>query len=75
MLTYRTEVKEVSVAAKRWSWITPHNVYELIHALYYSGVRGGKRVIGEIPEGEAEEAHCTPTESESIPKTTFLSSR
>ncbi|MFC7320734.1 hypothetical protein [Halobacillus campisalis] len=22
--TYRTEVKEVSVAAKRWSWIAPH---------------------------------------------------
>ncbi len=31
MLTYRTEVKEVSVAAKRWSWIVPHKFYELIY--------------------------------------------
>ncbi len=31
MFTYRTEVKEVSVAAKRWSWIIPHKVYELMY--------------------------------------------
>ncbi|MFC7320146.1 hypothetical protein [Halobacillus campisalis] len=31
MLTYRTEVKEVSVAAKRWSWIVPHKIYELVY--------------------------------------------
>ncbi len=35
MLTYRTEVKEVSVAAKRWSWIAPPEIYERIHALDY----------------------------------------
>ncbi|WP_390215963.1 hypothetical protein [Halobacillus campisalis] len=30
----------------------------------------GKRVIGETPQDEpSEEAHRTPTESESIPKT------
>ncbi|MFC7320234.1 hypothetical protein [Halobacillus campisalis] len=44
MFHYRTEVKEVSVAAKRWSWIVAHEVYELIHALDYLGVRGGRRM-------------------------------
>ncbi len=30
MLTYRTEVKEVLIAAKRWSSIVPHKIYGLI---------------------------------------------
>lgn len=32
MLTYRTEAKEVSSAAKRWSWIVPPEVDEQVNA-------------------------------------------
>ncbi len=51
MLTYRTEVKEVSIAAKRWSWIVPHKVYELNHALDYYECKRWEKEIGGIPQG------------------------
>ncbi len=51
MLTYRTEVKEVSVAAKRWSWIVPHDVYERIHFLDYDKCKRWEKEVGETPQG------------------------
>ncbi|MCP3031309.1 hypothetical protein LF817_08100 [Halobacillus sp. A1] len=68
MLTYRTEVKEVSVAAKRWSWIVPHDVYERIHSIDLFWCKRWEKDVGEIPQGFSPRKLATsPQESEQLP--------